>query len=494
MRPLLMVALCVACSGTAAPADAGRDAERAPVDAPADAPADAGPRSCTTRCPSGLVCASEGVAELAPEPGDDPVCTAPIDVIGRSAPTWRWRAGGRPLGARTCISQGFAPGLSPERRARQLELLRAAGIHTLRLDFPWAQVEPERGRFELEAWDAMVDDALAEHFEVIAILAYGSPWAGPDLWGPPDDVADFAHYAAILAARYGERLSGYEIWNEPNAGYRFWRPSLHGDATTYAAMLAESAAAIHATCERCAVLSGGLFFHAQVINGALEFTHDVLTARPDALAGVARLGFHPYPLYPPVDDPDLDSETVRSIGGMVDDMQRILALHDVPELPVVFTELGWPVAGSVDEARQASLLSRAFVLSASLGVDPICWFNLADGPRHGTFPPEDDFGLYRYPSDEPPAAVDPKPARDALAWIAAVGAEAVPAGPHEGWHDETHGVFALDFDTPRGTLTVAWARSPTTVSRDETRTVTDHFGRPVTWTGQLGRDPLFLVP
>jgi hypothetical protein len=374
----------------------------------------------------------------------------------------------------------------------------------VRLDFGWHLIEPERGVFDFAAHDAMVAAAEAEGIEVLGLLGYGVPWASSatddDRFYPPDDPADFARFAAEVTAHYAGRIRRWEVWNEQNAGYRFFKPEVNGDAAAYGALLSASARAVHEACADCLVVSGGLFFHEQLINGAIEFTHDMLAADPRALDGVDVFGFHPYPRYPPSDPPELDDDDARSIGAMVEDLRAVLALHELGELPFAATELGWPAYGPIDEAAQARLLSRSMLLGAALDLDPVCWFNVTDGPNHGMFPPEDDFGLYRFGSEDETLPIDPKPARDAFRWLAQVGEGAVFTGVVDdaALHAPDEGRFALDFERPEGTWRVLFALAPYEAELSETREARDHLGAIVApradgrWT--IGEAPLFFVP
>ena len=169
-------------------------------------------------------------------------------------------------------------------------------------------------------------------------------------------------------------------------------------------------------------------------------------------------------------------------------------------LPFAVTELGWPVHGEVDESEQARLLSRAMILGAALGLDPLCWFNVTDGPDHGMFPPEDDFGLYRYGSESEAMPIDPKPARDAMAWLARVGegARFVAAVDDPALHAPSEGRFGLDFERADGRWRVLFSRVAYDAALDgEAREARDHLGRPVDrppggW--RVGPTPLFFVP
>jgi hypothetical protein len=468
------------------------------------------PRRCTVDddCEPDERCTSQRVVEIQLEPGETAICTPAADTIGAAASHWNWRAGGRPLADRLCVAQGLASGegaAADALRVRQLELLAAAGVRRTRVDFTWSKIESAPGAFDFSAYDPLVDAAAAAGVEVLAMLAYGVPWASSQTTDddkfPPDDPADFGAFARAVAAHYAGRITSYELYNEPNAGYRFFKPDLHGDASHLADRLQAAAPAIREVCPECTLISGGLFFHPQLINGALEFSHDMLTARPGALDGIDALGIHPYPLYPPSVAPEHDEEGQRALGGMLDDLQRVLALHDV-ELPLAATEFGWPSYRPISESDQAAFLVRALVLGTALGLDPLCWYNLVDGANHGQFPPEHDFGLYRYGSADPTRPIDPKPAGNAMAFLASVASDATPIGPHESLHAPDDGRFAIDFETPAGALTVLWRNGEQTehlTIDTQGRVAHDMLGSPLAvaaggFAFELGGAPVYLVP
>lgn len=471
-------------------------------------------RVCATDDDCGVseVCAVGRVRELELEAGDDARCLARDQAIGSAPASYRFVGGGRPLAERLCVAGGLNRGAGAAAdavRKRQLELLVSAGVRVIRLDFPWAEIEKQKGSFDFSALDPAVDAARASGLEVLGIIAYGTPWASSlttaDTRYPPDDPNDYATYARALASHFAGRVRRWELWNEPNAGWRFFRPKLNGDAAKYAVMMASAAAALHAECADCQVVSAGLFFHSQVLNGALEFTSDMLSATPSAFSGVDAFGIHPYPRYPPVAAPEVDTPPERGFGGMFADLDAVLDGYAVNPLPYAVTELGWPSFGAVDEGVQAAFLARSVLLGAAVGADPLCWFNLADGPNHGTFPPEDDFGLYRFGSDDPNGVIANKPARDALARLATLGADVLPLGASQvgAFHDPSAGQFALDFEGPSGRVTALWqlANEPTSLQLSaETRHAEDLFGATVAVPAggalsvSVGSSPLYLVP
>lgn len=132
--------------------------------------------------------------------------------------------------------------------------------------------------------------------------------------------------------------------------------------------------------------------------------------------------------------------------------------------------------------------------------NPICWFNVTDGPLHGMSPPEDDFGLYRFGSEDDAMPIDPKPAREAMGWLARVGEGAVLMGAADDprLHAPAEGRFALDFERPDGAWRVLWSLEPYDIElAGEMRLARDHLGREVLVSASrfsIGPSPLFLVP
>src|SRR5262245_33643988 len=98
-----------------------------------------------------------------------------------------------------CVSWSGPPllALAPEAREAYLAALAGAGWRLLRTDFTWAAIEPERGRVDFAAYDALVERAAAHGIALLGLLDYGTPWAataappGDDRF-PPDDPAEFA--------------------------------------------------------------------------------------------------------------------------------------------------------------------------------------------------------------------------------------------------------------------------------------------------------------
>jgi O-antigen ligase len=168
---------------------------------------------------------------------------------------------------------------------QNLEKIRAVNFAWVRQTFPWAKIEPERGKFEWATWDRIVN-ALGET-KLIAVLDTSPAWSQPhpptaQPKDPPLNPADFAHFAAEFARRYGDRVDYYQIWDEPNLGDR-WNGEV--DAAAYAEMLRQAREAILAIDPHAVILLAGL---APTTENSRKNTSDWLYLRQLYEAGAGK--------------------------------------------------------------------------------------------------------------------------------------------------------------------------------------------------------------
>jgi hypothetical protein len=114
---------------------------------------------------------------------------------------------------------------APEREHLRFlfDKVQEAGIGWVRIDFIWAQVEPEPGVARWQIYDDIVAVARSRGLRVLALIGYIPAWAtdGPELSGVPRQVSDWADFCYRAAQRYREDIQHWEIWNEPNLR-SFW--------------------------------------------------------------------------------------------------------------------------------------------------------------------------------------------------------------------------------------------------------------------------------
>jgi hypothetical protein len=135
---------------------------------------------------------------------------------------------------------------------REMPLIARLGVGTLRLEFPWPLLEPQRGVFDWRRSDYIVRKASRYRIAVQPVLVYSPSWAARTASSPPA-ARDFSRFARVFAARYRSRIDYYELWNEPNLT-RYW----DGTQAEYVKnVLMPGYRAIKAADPRAKVLLGG---------------------------------------------------------------------------------------------------------------------------------------------------------------------------------------------------------------------------------------------
>lgn len=400
------------------------------------------------------------------EPADEPappLYEPPGDGVPKGCLQWGFHD--RPLVHTLGLSSHLPWGddeASTAQREYEVQRWTDLGVRVVRRDLYWSDIEPEKGVFDFERADRVVDATDSVGAETLGLLVYGNSWATADTddsMTPPDDPADFGDYAAAVAEHYRGRIQRYEVWNEPNAGVRFWKPE--EDPVGYGELLLEAADRIHEVDPDALVSFGGLF-HPDLAfyTGGPEFLDQVHAAYPDIGDHIDAVAFHPYRY--PFTAPEHEDEIQQSLlADLCDTRAQIEAMGD---LQLWITEMGWHTAddalfAGVSEDDQAAYLVRGALLSASQSCSMFLWYTFRDSGTDDT-DQEQMFGLHAHDSDvltEPPA--EPKPAAAAMAVLAEV------LGDHDtirdlsqelGFDEQTYGYEVFGGE---GTLVVLWAVS-----------------------------------
>lgn len=95
------------------------------------------------------------------------------------------------------------------------------GVRTVRQPFDWVDIEPEKGVYTWERYDAIVRAMTDAGIQLVPVLAKSPGWArSPDAVAytdaPPTTPDRYALIAGALAERYGASLGAIQVWNQPN--------------------------------------------------------------------------------------------------------------------------------------------------------------------------------------------------------------------------------------------------------------------------------------
>ena len=267
---------------------------------------------------------------------------------------------------------------------RELDLMKAAGVESVRVTFPWSTAQPyatwadtppgQVPQFsdsngvptDFSATDRLVRATAERGLRLLPVVLYSPPWDSVrpgNQSAPPSDVVPFANFVGALARRYGPNgqfwadnpalargpVHDWQIWNEPNIRNYWPKPFARG----YVKLLRQTRLALNRADPSARIVLSGL-------------TNDSWNALVSIYKAGGRRYFDVVALHP----------YTRHVRGLV----QILAyvrygmrrFHDGRK-PIVVTELSWPSAlghvrqlgfNEVTERQQAQRVRASYELLA----------------------------------------------------------------------------------------------------------------------------------
>jgi hypothetical protein len=293
--------------------------------------------------------------------------------------------------------------LSAGDRCRAAATVLATGIHWIREDLEWSQVEPAPGVFHWTRYDNLVRFAAKQGITVLPLIDATPSWAGPaTAQALPSDLAAFTLFVADAASRYGPNgqfwraqphvpahpVRYLELYNEPYLAGQ--------DPGFYAVMVRAAAEAVHAVDPGVGVLA---------VTDTGAWLAGMYAAVPDLFHYAAGVAVHPYSTRAPAAAPAPD--TTRSLELV----HETLAAHDDGGVPLWITEIGWSTCPSSpscvgSERLQAAYLAQTLTLARtawSTYLRALFVYNLSDGAPRRSNDKEGWFGLLRPGGSPKPA-------------------------------------------------------------------------------------------
>lgn len=175
------------------------------------------------------------------------------------------------------------------------EHLAPLGAKKIRLQAGWAKCEPEKGVYNFQWLDEIIDGVLESGVEPWLQCSYGNPIHGGEakLGGgmpvTPEALDAWDRWVSAMATRYSGRVKIWEVWNEPD---------LHPEKVTaeqYAVLYIRTAEIIKKEIPDATLYAGSLAFP-----GKTEFTERFLSylKERDKLHLVDEITFHGYYFLP----------------------------------------------------------------------------------------------------------------------------------------------------------------------------------------------------
>lgn len=258
-----------------------------------------------------------------------------------------------------------------------LSLMSEAGVKTIRIDFPWSQIESQNDSYDFSHQEFLLDWAQNYEINIEALLAYCTDWACEPDNTSSIDVEQYAEYAGMVASTLGDRLTYYEVWNEPDLSGIFWKP--RSDPAKYGELLKAAYTAIKQNDPDAKVLFGGLagscplsmFPDPYCVWG---FYLQVKYFHPDIDNYFDIFNIHGYSMwfyFAPEWELPIFEITCPSLEDKITRAQKLTGK------PVWNTEFGWqcePHYPSLTKQLQAAYLARGYIISAASKAERACWY------------------------------------------------------------------------------------------------------------------------
>ena len=184
---------------------------------------------------------------------------------------------------------------------RDLDMIAAAGVKFVRMDFAWGGIERQQGQYDWSAYDELTANLEKRGLRALYILDYSNelyeqtvvtrnPISGREqraVASPqhPESVAAFARWAGAAARHFAGRRIIWEIWNEPNI--HFWKP--RPEAQQYVTLALATAKAVREADPDATIIGPAT---SQV---PMQFLTDIFAA--GLLTHFDAVSVHPYRSY-----------------------------------------------------------------------------------------------------------------------------------------------------------------------------------------------------
>lgn len=287
-----------------------------------------------------------------------------------------------------------------------------------------------KGVYDFSKSANLVSLLRSHNIKIVWLLTYNNPHYAPTAFSPvtpQSNIDAYIAYALATLNQYYRTGDLIELYNEPNLSYA-WSPP---NATQYATLMSQAAAAIRTAYPAATILTAG-FSDAF---GPGTWGPFMQTAANTGLTNLSGVAFHcynggdPYGQYPEAEASDY--QTAQGIfGGM----------------PIHITENGYRMQwASNSPQRQALLCARAYLLSIIMGAASYIHYDLFDDGVDQTNP-EYTYGLFD-------AALVEKPSGSAMqSLFSAINNSTT----YDFSFDTTQKLCWLTFYKPTGAVVIAW--------------------------------------
>jgi|SRR5579872_2551045 len=263
----------------------------------------------------------------------------------------------------------------------------------------WADLEPQKGKWNFTLLDKFVDLATQHGVEVLLPIGMPPPWASsrpneaPDFRkgsaAEPRNMEDWDEYVRTLGMRYKGRVHYWEVWNEPNL-----KQFYTGDTEHLVALQREAYGILTRIDPANRLISPS---PTGDYTGP-SWVDSFLSAGGGDFANI--IGFHLY----------VSPKAPEAMVPLIQHVQKVLASKKLLAYkPIWDTETGWYIHSDtkdihgtsvfpvIESTDAAAYLARAYILTWAAGVQRFFWYDWdsdAMGLTEGGITPKRAAGAY----------------------------------------------------------------------------------------------------
>ena len=224
---------------------------------------------------------------------------------------------------------------------RTADMMVEMGASWLVEYFPWAYMEPSKGRYDWAHADMVIETAASRGLRLVARVDMVPEWARPadstTRFLDQEHFADYAAFVAAFAFRYRGKVQDIVVWNEPNLRFEWgYRPV---DPEAYTELLKVTHRAVRIANPDVAVVAAGL---APTLDTGEWGLNDLVYLQRMYDAGARfyfdKLAVHSYGWRSPPDDPP-SPEKVNFARAEL--LRQVMEANGDAAKSVLITETGW---------------------------------------------------------------------------------------------------------------------------------------------------------
>ena len=279
-----------------------------------------------------------------------------------------------------------------------IETLVKYNIKAVRFDYPWSQMEKNKGIFtplsDNNKTEYLINNAWRYNIKLMAILDYGNNIYGIDKPQDGYQIGKFSAYCGWVAKHLNHKVEIFEIWNEWTSK-NFDKDNINASAANYVNLVGECSSEIRKINRNVIIIAGSY----NPMNGV-----DKSWGRELVKLGIMKyidgISIHPYAYY------DKNITSPDSLIKIIEQTRYELNKINGEENDIYITEIGFPSRfreGMTDEKISFYFSEMYNLINMKPFIKSFIWYDFIDDGVDSN-DKEQNFGILKYNLQPKPIA------------------------------------------------------------------------------------------